>query len=139
MAVRLAFGTDEHTAVTAAIVEHLEASGHEVTVVAGGQEWPEVGRAVGAAVADGSVERGVVCCWTGTGVSIAANKVAGIRAALCVDAATATGARRWNDANVCALGLRLTSEEVAREIVDAFLGADADPKETDTIGRVEHR
>ena len=58
--------------------------------------------------------RGVVCCWTGTGVSIAANKVPGVRAALCTDAATASGARRWNDANVLALGLRLTSERVGR-------------------------
>jgi ribose 5-phosphate isomerase B len=76
---------------------------------------------VAEAVASGHADRGVVCCWTGTGVSIAANKVPGVRAALCVDAETARGARRWNDANVLALSLRLTSEAVAKEIVTAFL------------------
>ena len=71
----------------------------------------------------------MVCCWTGTGVSIAANKVAGVRAALCTDAETARGARRWNDANVLAMGLRLTSPEVAREMLAAFL--DTGPEESE--------
>jgi ribose 5-phosphate isomerase B len=78
----------------------------------------------------------VVCCWTGTGVSIAANKVAGVRAALCTDAETARGARRWNDANVVALGLRLTSPTVAAEVLDAFLTTDPDEGEAQTIARV---
>jgi ribose 5-phosphate isomerase B len=78
-----------------------------------------------------------VCCWTGTGVSIAANKVTGVRAALCTDAETARGARRWNDANVLALGLRLTSPTVAAEMLDAFLDADPEPAERATIDRVE--
>jgi ribose 5-phosphate isomerase B len=135
--VRVAFGTDEDTPVTAAIVAHLEASGHTVVFPASGAAWPEVGRAVGTAVVGGAADRGVVCCWTGTGVSIAANKVAGVRAALCTDAETARGARRWNDANVVAFGLRLTSEEIGREIVDAFLGAEADPGEASAILRLE--
>jgi ribose 5-phosphate isomerase B len=89
-------------------------------------------------VAEGDADRGIACCWTGTGVSIAANKVGGVRAALCVDAETARGARRWNDANVLALGLRLTSTAVAREIVEAFLGDEqVDPEEVDNIGRLE--
>jgi len=133
----VAFGTDERTAVTDAVVAHLEAAGHTVMFPVEGAEWPEVGRAVAEAVAGGAVERGVVCCWTGTGVSIAANKVAGARAALCTDAGTARGARRWNDANVVALGLRLTSEAVACEIVDAFLAEPADAAETAAIARVE--
>ena len=87
-------------------------------------------------MAEGQADRGVVCCWTGTGVSIAANKVDGVRAALCTDAETARGARRWNDANVLALGLRLTSPTVAREMVEAFLATDPDPGEADTIARV---
>jgi ribose 5-phosphate isomerase B len=77
-----------------------------------------------------------VCCWTGTGVSIAANKVGGVRAALCTDAETARGARRWNDANVLALGLRLTSPTVAEEVVDAFLTTDVDPGERELIDRL---
>lgn len=77
-----------------------------------------------------------MCCWTGTGVSIAANKVLGVRAALCTDAVTAQGARRWNDANVLALGLRLTSPVVATEIVDAFLTTAVEPSELSNIERV---
>ena len=137
--MEVAFGTDDDTDVTAAVVAHLRSAGHAVTVLAAGAEWPEVGRAVGDAVASGTAARGVVCCWTGTGVSIAANKVPGVRAALCTDAETARGARRWNDANVLALGLRLTSAEVAREIVTAFLDAEADPGESPAIQRVERR
>jgi ribose 5-phosphate isomerase B len=106
-------------------------------VLAQGAEWPEVGRAVGEAVARGEADRGVVCCTTGTGVSIAANKVPGVRAALCTDAATAHGARRWNDANVVALGLRLSTETTATEIVDAFLQSETDPAERATVARVE--
>ena len=127
--MRIAFGTDESTPLTAAIVERLTAAGHEVEVVGDGDPWPEVGRAVGEAVAGGAAERGVVCCWTGTGVSIAANKVSGVRAALCTDAETARGARRWNDANVLALGLRLTSATTAEEMLDAFLDTDPDAEE----------
>jgi len=135
--VHLAFGTDETTPLTAVLVAHLRAGGHEVAGVAVDEPWPEVGRVVGEAVASGQAERGVVCCWTGTGVSIAANKVPGVRAALCTDAETARGARRWNDANVLALGLRLTSEEVAREMLDAFLSTDPDPGELEVIARLE--
>jgi ribose 5-phosphate isomerase B len=78
----------------------------------------------------------VVCCWTGTGVSIAANKVRGVRAALCTDGETAAGARRWNDANVLAIGLRLTSPAVAREMVDAFFSTEPDPSEAANIARL---
>lgn len=135
--MRIAFGTDEVTDVTSTIVDHLVGLGHEV-VDPVEATWPDVGRVVGEAVAKGRADRGVVCCWTGTGVSIAANKVVGVRAALCTDAETARGARRWNDANVLALGLRLTSAVVAREIVDAFLAAgDVDPAELGNIGRLD--
>ncbi|MBV8435348.1 MAG: RpiB/LacA/LacB family sugar-phosphate isomerase, partial [Candidatus Eremiobacteraeota bacterium] len=82
--------------------------------------WPAVGRAVGEAVASGDARFGVLCCWTGTGVSIAANKVPGVRAALCADAATASGAREWNDANVLCLSLRATSVPVAQEMLAAW-------------------
>jgi ribose 5-phosphate isomerase B len=132
----VAFGTDDHTLLTAAVAAHLVRGGHAVEVVADPAPWPEVGRAVGETVAAGRADRGVVCCWTGTGVSMAANKVPGVRAALCVDAETARGARRWNDANVVALSLRLTSEQIATEILDAFLTTDADPGEADKIARL---
>jgi ribose 5-phosphate isomerase B len=110
--------------------------GHEVVPVAEGDAWPDVGRAVASAVVDGQADRGVVCCWTGTGVSIAANKVEGVRAALCTDAETARGARRWNDANVLALGLRLSSNEVAVEMLDAVLTAEPEPDEAANIAKL---
>ena len=135
--MRLAFGTDEHTPVTEAIVDALRARGHDVDVVADGDPWPDVGHRVGAAVATGAADLGVVCCWTGTGVSIAANKVPGVRAALCTDAETARGARRWNDANVVALGLRLTSIAVAEEVLDAFLTTGPDDDERPRFEAVE--
>ena len=134
--MRIAFGTDEHLPLTEVIVASLRDLGHEVVVDVEDEPWPDVGRRVGEAVAEGQADRGVVCCWTGTGVSIAANKVDGVRAALCTDAETARGARRWNDANVLALGLRLTSPTLAREMVEAFLATDADPGEAETIARV---
>lgn len=134
--MRIAFGTDERTPLSDAVKARLAELGHELIVVGEGDPWPDVGRAVGEAVARGDAERGVVCCWTGTGVSIAANKVDGVRAALCTDAETAAGARKWNDANVLALGLRLTSEAVAREMLDAFLDTDVDPSEKSNIERL---
>jgi ribose 5-phosphate isomerase B len=134
--VRIALGTDEHLPLVDEIRDRLTELGHEVVVVADGEAWPDAGRLVGEAVASGDVARGVVCCWTGTGVSIAANKVSGVRAALCTDAETARGARRWNDANVLAVGLRLTSAEVAGEMVTAFLATETDPCESETLRRL---
>ncbi|HEX4082193.1 MAG TPA: RpiB/LacA/LacB family sugar-phosphate isomerase [Acidimicrobiales bacterium] len=135
--MRIAFGTDERTALTTGVVADLRAAGHDVTVVADGIDWPDVGRAVGEAVASGEADRGVVVCTTGTGVAIAANKVPGVRAALCTDAWTATGARRWNDANVLAFGLRLTTAPVASEMLEAFLSTDVDDAEDSLVARLE--
>lgn len=135
--MRIAFGTDERTVVTDAVERWLEAHGHEVLVpVERGAAWPNVGTAVGRAVADGDADRGVACCWTGTGVSIAANKVEGVRAALCTDRVTAEGARRWNDANVLAFGLRLTTDAVAAEMLDAFLSTEVDEDERPQIAKL---
>jgi ribose 5-phosphate isomerase B len=134
--VRIAFGTDERTDVTDRIKEVLARQGHDVVVVGEGDPWPDVGRGVGEAVAAGEVERGVVCCWTGTGVSMAANKVPGVRAALCTDPETAAGARRWNDANVLALGLRLTSPALADEMIEAFLATGPEADEAANIAKL---
>jgi ribose 5-phosphate isomerase B len=134
--VRIAFGTDERTAVTDHVRQVLTERGHDVEVVGEGDPWPDVGRWVGERVGDGRCDVGVVCCWTGTGVSMAANKVPGVRAALCTDAETARGARRWNDANVLAFGLRLTTETVVTEMLDAFLATEPDPEEAATIARL---
>ena len=123
--MRIALGADDRTQLVDAIAEFLGSAGHQVTrygKAAGENEaWGETGKRVAEAVQAGQHELGVVCCWTGTGVSMAANKVPGVRAALCADAETARGARKWNDANVLALSLRLTSHELAKEILTAFL------------------
>ena len=141
--MKLALGSDEKTALTDAVREDLEQRGHDVVLVGppGGEsiEWAEVGQRVGELVAKGEVETGVLFCWTGTGASIAANKVPGVRAALCTDAATAAGARKWNDANVLVMGLRLTTPDVARELLDAWFVTDPDPGEAGNIARLESR
>lgn len=131
--MKIAIGSDEKNHLTDALVADLERRGHELLLVGplngAADAWPEVGCAVGQAVASGAAEQGIVCCYTGTGVSIAANKVVGVRAALCHDAQTAAGARRWNDANVLALSLRLTTTELAREMLDAWFSTSCPPEE----------
>jgi ribose 5-phosphate isomerase B len=118
--VKFLVGTDEARSVVDHVVEHLKKRGHDATA-AHVTVWGEMATGIARRVAAGEFDHGVVCCWTGTGASIAANKVPGVRAALCTDAATAAGARKWNDANVLALSLRLLSEPIATEIVDAWV------------------
>ncbi len=136
----MAIGSDERTHLTDAVAAHLREKGLDVELHGplNGQpmDWPDVAREVGERVASGSCDQGVLFCWTGTGVSIAANKIPGIRAALCFDAETAKGARRWNDANVLVMSLRSTPEAVAREICDAWLEGKPDPGEKPTIDKV---
>lgn len=126
--MRIAVAADEDTGIAQAVVDELRRRGHEPVVhgaLAPGDraDWAWCCEAAARDVADGRADQGVVCCWTGTGASIAANKVPGVRAALCADAATAEGARRWNDANVLALSLRATSEAQLAEILDAWFAA----------------
>jgi ribose 5-phosphate isomerase B len=140
--VRISVGSDERNETTQAVVEELRKRGIEVALHGplndDPQEWAQVSEDVAKQVAAGRADRGILFCWTGTGCSIAANKIAGIRAALCPDAETARGARRWNDANVLAMSLRLTTPVLAREIVGAFLDTDdVDPTEIANIERVK--
>ena len=139
--VKVVLGSDERTELTAAVQADLEARGHDVSLVGppGGEdiEWAEVGRKVGEAVVEGDADTGVLFCWTGTGASIAANKVRGVRAALCADAQTAEGARKWNDANVLVMSLRLTSPQIASEMLDAWFSTQTDPLEAPNIARLE--
>jgi ribose 5-phosphate isomerase B len=139
--MRVVLGSDERTDLTDAVQKDLEARGAEVLLVgppAGqDQQWPEVGRRVGEHVANGDADAGVLFCWTGTGASIAANKVRGVRAALCTDAQTAAGARRWNDANVLVMSLRLTSPQVAHEMLDTWFATEPDPSESGNIDALE--
>jgi ribose 5-phosphate isomerase B len=135
--MRISVAADCLDGVARSLPESLAALGHEVTVYGAladgvaatdpGAVWSACARAAALEVAEGRADQAVVACWTGTGVSMAANKVSGVRAALCTDAATAAGARRWNDANVLALSLRLTSEQVLAEILEAWFDTDPSP------------
>lgn len=132
--MRIALGSDESTELTRTLERELRARGHDVSLYGALRDgdddsWPAVGRSVGEAVARGDCAQGIVCCSTGTGVSIAANKVAGVRAALCADAEIAAGARTWNDANVLALSLLKTPAASAGELLDAWFstGPTGDP------------
>ncbi len=126
--MRIAVSTDERTGVAEAVVEVLRRRGHEpiphgALVEDERPDWAWASERAARDVAEQRADQAVVCCWTGTGASIAANKVDGARAALCADAETARGARRWNDANVLALSLRTTSEALLEEILDAWFEA----------------
>ena len=125
--MKIAVGSDMKNHVTDSVVEDLRRRGHEVEVfgalVQTPAMWSQVALEVAEKVAQGAFDQAVLFCWTGTGISLAANKVKGIRAALCQDAETARGARQWNDANILAMSLRLMSEAVAKEILDAWFEA----------------
>jgi ribose 5-phosphate isomerase B len=137
VAMRIVVGADDSHPLVQAVLDWCTGDGHSVELIAEGTAWPDAGRLVGEAVASGSADRGVALCWTGTGVSIAANKVPGVRAALCGDAETARGARRWNDANVLTLSMRATTPTVADEILAAFMSTnDVDPDEIEHIASI---
>jgi ribose 5-phosphate isomerase B len=136
--MRIAFGAEDASPTVDAVLAYLRAQGHGVTVVDTNVPWPTIAHRVGTAVAEGAVDAGVVMCWTGTGTSIAANKVPGVRAALAWEPWIARNARLWNDANVLALSLKRTAPDVAVEIVAAFLDVDApDADEADNIALLE--
>lgn len=141
--MRISLAADELTGVAQALPDELRRRGHE-PILHGAYadderpDWAWASESAARDVAEGRAEQGIVACWTGTGASIAANKVSGIRAALCVDAQTADGARRWNDANVLALSLRQTSAAELGEILDAWFGGDAsgDASDVENIGHL---
>jgi ribose 5-phosphate isomerase B len=134
--MRIAVAADEQAGVATVITASLRRRGHQV--LAHGvlaererEDWAWASEAAARDVAEGRAEQAVVCCWTGTGAAMAANKVKGVRAALCADGPTAAGARRWNNANVLALSLRATAEAELEEILDAWFGAEASTEAED--------
>jgi ribose 5-phosphate isomerase B len=133
--VRIAVAADERVGIAEALADELRRRGHEPIPHGALSEeerddWAWASEAAARDVAEGRAEQAIVCCWTGTGASIAANKVLGVRAALCADAGTADGARRWNDANVLALSLRSTARAELGEILDAwFAGGPSETRE----------
>ena len=140
--MKISVAADERTGVAEGVVEELRRRGHEPVVHgalsdAERDDWAWASEAAARDVADGRSEQAIVCCWTGTGASIAANKVPGVRAALCGDAETASGARKWNDANVLALSLRTTSAALLEEILDAWFSGTASA-EDDDVANIRH-
>ena len=140
--MKIAVAADERVGVAEAVIEELRKRGHEPLphgALAEGErdDWAWASEAAAQDVAEGRAEQAIVCCWTGTGASIAANKVDGVRAALCLDAQTAEGARKWNDANALAISLRATSEAELAEILDAWFAGKPSPDADDTAN-VEH-
>jgi ribose 5-phosphate isomerase B len=140
--MKVVVGSDEKTALTDAVGTTWSGAATRwcssvlpAASPSSGPRWASVGELV----AKGDVETGVLFCWTGTGASIAARTRCRACAALCTDAATAAGARKWNDANVLVMGLRLTTPEVAGELLDAWFATVADPGEADNIARLESR
>ncbi len=127
--MKLAVGGDKKTVLTDFVVEEFKRRGHTITLSSPMKReamgWPDVGEKIGTEASSGRADQGVVFCWTGTGVTIAANKVSGVRAALCWDAETAKGARMWDDANVLAMSLRSTSTAIAKEILDSWFSSSA--------------
>jgi ribose 5-phosphate isomerase B len=140
--MQISVAADERTGVADVVVEQLRRRGHEPIVHGALSDeerdgWAWASEAAARDVAEGRAEQGVVCCWTGTGASIAANKVHGVRAALCGDAETARGAREWNDANVLALSLRSTSEALLDEILDSWFETKPS-QDADDVANVRH-
>ncbi|HEV3318153.1 MAG TPA: RpiB/LacA/LacB family sugar-phosphate isomerase [Solirubrobacteraceae bacterium] len=141
----IAVAADERVGIAEGLPATLRERGCEVLArgaLADGEpgereDWAWAAEAAARDVAEGRAEQAIVCCWTGTGASIAANKVRGVRAALCADAATAAGARRWNDANVLALSLRSTSAAELEEILDAWFTT-APSEEAEDCANVAH-
>lgn len=133
--MKLSVGADERLSVVEAALEILQERGDEITwygpEAEGTHPWPQVARQVAEDVAEGRAEEGILFCWTGTGVSMAANKIPGVRAALCADAETARGARLWNNANVLCISMRLTSEIILEEILEAWFETHYIPNEND--------
>jgi ribose 5-phosphate isomerase B len=140
--MKIAVAADERVGVAEALLKELRARGHD-PIPHGAlsdderDDWAWASEAAARDIAEGRAEQAIVCCWTGTGASIAANKVDGVRAALCLDAQTADGARKWNDANALALSLRATSEAELAEILDAWFAGEASSDAGDAAN-VEH-
>ncbi|MGD8859333.1 MAG: RpiB/LacA/LacB family sugar-phosphate isomerase [Myxococcales bacterium] len=140
--MRIAICSDEPYPVHARVRELVQARGHEVVAfgaVASGQEepWADVAETAAQSVANGECDEGIFFCWSGTGISMAANKVAGIRAALCGDPGTASAARVWNHANVLCLSNRTLSDDMALEILDAWFDTPPGGEGRDGVERMK--
>lgn len=136
--MRIAICSDEAYPVHATILRIVRERGHEVIPFGAVKDerdapWALVAEAAASAVASGDCDQGIFLCWTGTGISIAANKVAGVRAALCSDPGQTSAARIWNHANVLCLSNRTLSDDMAKEILTAWFNTDPGEKGTEGV------
>lgn len=138
--MKIAIGSDEKNHLTDFVIERLQEMGLELDMHGplknDSIQWTDVAKEVAEKVSSNQCDQGILFCWSGTGVSIAANKVPGVRAALCTDAETASSARKWNDANVLAMSLRTTSPTVAEEMINAWLSSSPEEEEKENIRKI---
>ena len=123
--MKIAVSSDMHSELVDDVLAWLGKHGHDATYFGpknkGAEaDWPVVTLQAAQAVASGAADEAIVLCWTGTGACLCANKVKGVRAALCGDAETARGARKWNHANCLALSIRTTTSALGKEILAAW-------------------
>ena len=140
--MRIAICSDEPYPVNDLVRALIEARGHTAVkfgALATGKEapWAEVAEQAALSVARGDCDEGVFFCWSGTGISIAANKVAGVRAALCADPGAARAARIWNHANVLCLSNRTLSSDMAKEILQAWFETEPGSDGDDGVRRLD--
>lgn len=141
--MKIVIAFDEKTSLTDFVVNYLKGKNYNLVLLGDLSDkkkkwhWAEIGREAAEMVASGKVDQGIFFCWSGTGISMTANKVKGIRAALCWDSETAKLARKWNNANVLCMSLRFTSETVAKEIIDAWFTTDFDEEDLNQVCRLE--
>ena len=139
--MKLIVASDEKTYLTDKVIEYLREKGHEPILLGAliekNDKWAEIGREAAQKVAGGGAEQGILFCWSGTGICMAANKVKGVRAALCWDAETARLARKWDNADILCLSLRFISETLAKEIIDAWFSTEFDEEGLNEAHRLD--
>lgn len=128
--MKIVVASDEKTHLTDRVIKYLKMKGHKLILVGDlvkkNGHWVAIGKEAAEKVAKGQVDLGVLFCWSGTGICMAANRLNSVRAALCWDAETARLARKWDNANVICMSLRSTSEEEAKEMLNAFFSTKFD-------------
>ena len=140
--MKISISADTLLGVSSKIPEWVRERGHTVLVhgalaLRDNADWVAASVQAALDVAEGRADQAIVCCTTGTGATIAANKIPGVRAALCNDAYTAAGARRWNNANAKGISLRMVSESQMKEMLDAWFQTENDGSQSASLARLD--
>lgn len=123
--MKLVVASDERNKLTDYVLDYLNSLGHQIILLGAlgsspNDKWVEIGKEAAFLVSEGKVERGILFCWSGTGICMAVNRIKGARAALCWTPEIARLSRKWDDANILVMALVNTKEEVAKEMIDIF-------------------